>query len=156
MNEFRYASRKYIKCEKIVAFFIRKAFAEIGYREVWYVDRYFVVSPLCVVGGKLREFLSAGNEYYQNCSALFFGKIALEGCGEYAIGQYLVGIIERKNVAGALGEFIDIEKHVLPRIHRERGEVVLIHIFLQSVSKQTQRHRLIKTCKREIEMRMLL
>ena len=54
-----------------------------------------------------------------------------------------------------LGQFIDIEEHILPRIHRGCGKIMLVHIFLQSVSEQTQRHRLIKTCKRKIEMLML-
>ena len=132
MNEFRYASHKCIKREKIVAFFIRKAFAEIGYREVWYVDRYFVVSPLCVVGEKLREFLSAGNEYYQNCSALFFGKIALEGCGEYAIAQYFIGIVKSKDVASPLGKSIDVKKYVLPCIHRERSKITELDNVIMS------------------------
>jgi len=135
MNEFEYASRKCIERKKIVALLVRETFTEIGYCKVWHINRYLIISPFRIVWRKFGEFLRAGDEYHQDRASLLCCKIILKGCGEYAIGQYLVSIIESKDVASALGECIDVKKYVLPRIHRERGEVVTVHIFLQIITE---------------------
>ena len=103
MNKFRYSACKCIECEKIIALFVRKALAEICYQEVWHVDRYLIISPFCVIGWKLWKFFLASDEDHQDSASLLCCKIILKCCGEYVIGQYLIGIIESEDVASALG-----------------------------------------------------
>ena len=58
-------------------------------------------------------------------------------------------------MAGMFGERVDVEKHILPRIHRADRETMLVHIYLELRAQQMQSHRLVQPCKREINVGVL-